>query len=597
MRVIKGCLGLVIVLVLSAGAGWPQTAEGSRARVEQLWREALTAQQAQQYDKAIALYREALAIDPELVEAEVNLGLMYQLKSELEPAIACFKLALRQAPDLYAPNLLTGLDYQRLSQPEQSLPYLSKSVALQPKDAKAVLGLANSDLQLHRYGLARELFARAVELDGRSAEAWYGLGASYFSLEKEAESRMRSERTVFRTLLLAQSELQQGQRAHAIELFKTSLAQNPPVLCSRADLGFAYLEDGQAASAEREFQSSGGCLAGRLGLAALAAERGQPDRAVSELRAATAVDAAAVRTASDQFLPYFAKAGREADARQAMEQSGETPPASLSATDLFHSGRYSSCAQLLASRLHELKRPELEMLAECAYYAGNDSLVLQATDSVLKTAPDDAEALYWRISSLGRLGLLSLATATGIKPDSVSLHMMYADMLRSKNNFSQAEEEYRKAIALDAKFLPAHASLARTLYWDNKRDEAEAEAQVVLRADPAEPDANYVMGDVLVARQEFDRALPFLSAALRVPAEERPHVHAELSKVYDQQGQLARAIAELKQALAADADGSYHYRLARLLERAGEHSAAMQAMTQSRQLRAQSDEISLVRNQ
>ena len=71
-----------IVLALFAGAllcASSMLGQPAQPTVEELWRKASAAQQAQQYVRAASLYRQILAQQPDLTEAEVNLGLMLHL--------------------------------------------------------------------------------------------------------------------------------------------------------------------------------------------------------------------------------------------------------------------------------------------------------------------------------------------------------------------------------------------------------------------------------------------------------------------------------------------------------------------------------------
>jgi len=162
-------------------------------------------------------------------------------------------------------------------------------------------------------------------------------------------------------------------------------------------------------------------------------------------------------------------------------------------------------------------------------------------------------------------------------------------MLREKGDLAEAADEYRKAIAVKPEFLSAHLGLARVLNSDHKSDDAEHELQYVLTANPDDPEANYLMGEILVNRSNLAEALPFLLKALQVTPEELPYVHADLSQVYEDRGDLPQAIAELKQALPIDVDGSFYFRLGRLYMRTGDRSAAAQALDQSAKLRQQAD--------
>jgi tetratricopeptide (TPR) repeat protein len=92
-----------------------------------------------------------------------------------------------------------------------------------------------------------------------------------------------------------------------------------------------------------------------------------------------------------------------------------------------------------------------------------------------------------------------------------------------------------------------------------------------------------------VNRSEFAAALPFLLKAVHVVPGEALYVHADLSRIYEERGEFALAIAEIEQALPADIDGSYYYRLGRLYQKTGNRAAAARALEQSSELRRTAD--------
>jgi tetratricopeptide (TPR) repeat protein len=601
MRSARLLFGLVLAAALMARpticAGTRQD-ESTESRIEALWRAASAAQQEQQYSRAARLYQQILALHPALIEAEVNLGLMYQLTGDLHAAIFCFRRALTRSPELYAPNLMLGLDYLKLGRPKAALPYLQRALAARPNDTKARVGLANSYLQLRQYTEAQKNFSRVIELDSKNADAWYGLGATYLSIEKEAEAKIGRSSSPLAGVLLGESYLQQGRSGKAVKVLKPIVDASPAAPCARSLLGFAYLRDAKLEDAALQFQldwnaqRETGCLLAKLGLVALDADRADTDAALRELREAVDIDAQFVRNHTEFFWNDLVKAGMETKESRIMAQHGpdELPPAVPKlAGSYLNKGQYSACSAALAAAPSTLIPQQLRLLARCSCYVGHDDLVMEATDLLLKAHPDDPEALYWRIESVGRLGLAALTEATEINPDSISLHVLSGDMLRGKGDFTKAAAEYRKALALNPDFLAAHMGLARDLYSDDDREGTEHELQYVLNVNPSDPEANYLMGEILVSRRQFAAALPFLLKGLHAAPEELPEVHASLSKVYAEHGELARAISEIKQALPGDVDGSYHYRLGRLYLQAGDRAAAAQAMQQSAKLRRRND--------
>ena len=119
--------------------------------------------------------------------------------------------------------------------------------------------------------------------------------------------------------------------------------------------------------------------------------------------------------------------------------------------------------------------------------------------------------------------------------------------------------------------------------------EAEKELREVLDMSPNDAEANYLMGEILVNRQAMVDPSPFLLKALRAPPEELPYVHADLGAVYEQRGETAKAIAEMRQAISVDVDGSFYYRLGRLYLKTGDRKSAEAALAMAAKLKHATD--------
>jgi uncharacterized protein HemY len=105
-----------------------------------------------------------------------------------------------------------------------------------------------------------------------------------------------------------------------------------------------------------------------------------------------------------------------------------------------------------------------------------------------------------------------------------------------------------------------------------------------LRQKPSDPEANYILGEVLVDQHQFDQAEGPLKAGLSSKAELLPRVHALLGRVYAGQGKDPQAIEELKLGLPSDDDGSVHFQLGRLYQKAGQQKLAQAAFDETRRL-------------
>jgi predicted Zn-dependent protease len=92
-----------------------------------------------------------------------------------------------------------------------------------------------------------------------------------------------------------------------------------------------------------------------------------------------------------------------------------------------------------------------------------------------------------------------------------------------------------------------------------------------------------------VLEHKFSQAEPYLLRCRHLKPELASRVHILLGRVYAETGRTAEAIAEYKQGLSIDEDGSLHYQIARLYRKSGNSTAAATAMRQSQLLRQQWD--------
>jgi len=128
------------------------------------------------------------------------------------------------------------------------------------------------------------------------------------------------------------------------------------------------------------------------------------------------------------------------------------------------------------------------------------------------------------------------------------------------------------------------------LFSELKTDESSDIDRNLLAEDPNDPEANLLAGEILVQRNLFADAEPYLSKCQNLKPEFVPRLHALLGKVYAETDRIPAAISEYKAGLSDDGDGSIHFQLARLYQKSGDKSAAEEAFRESKRLRRQWDE-------
>jgi len=66
-------------------------------------------------------FKKVLALDPNLAEARVNLGLVYHSLGEYRRSAENLATAMRQKPDLAGPTLILGIDYLKLGEADKAM--------------------------------------------------------------------------------------------------------------------------------------------------------------------------------------------------------------------------------------------------------------------------------------------------------------------------------------------------------------------------------------------------------------------------------------------------------------------------------------------
>src|SRR5579864_7682966 len=140
------------------------------------------------YPAAAEKFRQMLKLDPNSPELWTDLGVAYSMEGRHQEAVVVFEKALQLNPSLRSANLMLGIDLVRLGKPEGAIPHLELVLKQQPADGDALSALASALFATHQYEKAADVFRQESELEGKAANAWYGIGISY---EHVAEATAR----------------------------------------------------------------------------------------------------------------------------------------------------------------------------------------------------------------------------------------------------------------------------------------------------------------------------------------------------------------------------------------------------------------------
>jgi tetratricopeptide (TPR) repeat protein len=605
-------------------------AQAPDQNMQTLLAEARADQARGDFAAAAESYRKAVQLDPSIPELWANLGLMYREAGNHVEAIESFKRAERLNGALFVPQLFLGIEYLQSKNPSEALPHLEKAVRLNPNDLQAALSLGTAYEMANRADRAASSYLRATEIDPNSGNAWLGLGTTLLE-QVENDARVMTStynNSAYVKLRAAESYAEEGKLSPAENAFRAAVSSPSSIPCAHAEFGITLLREDKVSEAREQFQmesrTASHCGLAELGIAVADMAQGRSDLALKELTSIATADAGFLESSlplfhgaisADQAKPLIELArnqGNEAnlsvDIGSLVDRavvSGEVPttggfggenttrstqaPTESAAERLYASGQFAVCDEALKPSLKSLGGTQQQILALCSFSTGDyrtASIVAERLKSNPATAP---EGLYWESRSDQKLAVSALVQAGEIDPDSPRLHVLIGDAFRQQRRWGDAEDEYRKAVALDSRSRAARLSLAIALFTELKTVEALSIDKSLLVESPGDPEANLLAAEILVLEHKFEDAEPYLSNCQNLKPELVPRVHILRGQVYAETGRIAAAIAEYKLGMAGDEDGSIHYQLARLYQKTGNKAAAAEEIRLSKQLRERWD--------
>jgi tetratricopeptide (TPR) repeat protein len=146
--------------------------EGQNARATELFKQG-------RYEEAAALYREILAVHPDLAAIHFNLGNCAFNLGRYEEAVASFKEAVRLKPDFFDAYTNLANAFVRLKRSEEALPILEEATRVYPENAGLHSSLGLLYLNSGQGIKAAESLEKAAAIDPKAPFPFYSLGIAY----------------------------------------------------------------------------------------------------------------------------------------------------------------------------------------------------------------------------------------------------------------------------------------------------------------------------------------------------------------------------------------------------------------------------------
>ncbi|MGA8089416.1 MAG: tetratricopeptide repeat protein [Terracidiphilus sp.] len=274
---------------------WNGIAKADPQNAEALAHLGLLEARQEHYERSIAYYRQASAIDPDLPGLQMNLGLALFKAAQFPDAIRSFTAELKKHPGDPRLTILLGMAHYGMKDYLVAIPYLQRAAEQDPQSVALRITLAHSCLSSKQYPCVLNVCKEILALKSDSAEAdmlsgealeqigdkagaakalragveanpaqpqlhfglgyllWTGNNWSEAANEFQLEIQNNPEQTKVR-IYLADSWVHQGQFDKALPELEKLAASNPAESMVHLDLGLIDARKGRTEDAIRELR-------------------------------------------------------------------------------------------------------------------------------------------------------------------------------------------------------------------------------------------------------------------------------------------------------------------------------------------------------
>jgi Flp pilus assembly protein TadD len=221
----------------------------------------LTWNQSRQYADAETLYRTTIDRNPSCWMAHSNLG-MLELNSSLDEAVAHFKEALRLKPDLAEAHTNLGNALQRMGRLKEAVAEYREAVRLKPDLAEAHNDLGNALPKLGQIKEGEAECREALRIDPDYPDAYYNLGIILQAMGKpEAAAQFQEALRLRPDSPEAHNSLgitlqSMGRLEDAVVQHQEALRLKPDFAEAHSNLGTALQRVGRIEEAISEYQEA-----------------------------------------------------------------------------------------------------------------------------------------------------------------------------------------------------------------------------------------------------------------------------------------------------------------------------------------------------
>ncbi|MDB5735357.1 MAG: uncharacterized protein JWN16_1994 [Alphaproteobacteria bacterium] len=217
--------------------------------------------QAHQLDQAIALYRRALAIQPDFAEAEINLATALQESGAVAQAITHLHQAIAQRPDFAVAHYNLGNALAAAGQDPR--PAYRQAVMLAPGYADAWYNLAMAQEAAGDSGQAQACYRSAIAAFPAFAAAHLNLGVLLFNSDQHEDALSAYDQALKADPGLAAAHSNRGNALRALgrlaaaaDAYRAAIACDPRLAQAHNHLANLLRDDGRLQEAAASYRAA-----------------------------------------------------------------------------------------------------------------------------------------------------------------------------------------------------------------------------------------------------------------------------------------------------------------------------------------------------
>lgn len=194
-----------------------------------LMKEATSVASLGDLDLAITKISQALARDPDIVEAHMLLGNFHRKAERLPEAVAAYREALSRDPEHREALYSLATAYKDLGQLDEAETGFERAMELDPRNGKVLWQIADLHMRRQRFDAAEKVLLTALDLDLDRPRFLLKLGECYLEMGRPGDARVRLE---------------------------SALEDNPRLLGAHFSLGLAHEEEGRLQQAMHAYHQA-----------------------------------------------------------------------------------------------------------------------------------------------------------------------------------------------------------------------------------------------------------------------------------------------------------------------------------------------------